>query len=652
MPIEKIKSQLKTIPHGAGVYQFFDVKDRVLYVGKAKNLFKRVSSYTKQNQLSARIGRMVFLAQRVEIIRTENEVEALLLEHNLIKKLEPKFNILLRDDKTFPQILITNHQFPQITKYRGDRVDMGSHFGPFASAHDVNKTIDVLRKSFLLRSCADTEFKSRKKPCLEFQIKRCSAPCVGEISYDEYDLSVKNAIGFLSGKSAEVQKNLAQKMQKFSGEHEYEKAATIRDQIKALASIHTKQNINVDELRDFDSIAAIRSSEAVCVYVSFYRGGQNFGARPYFFEIEEEKNLSEFLVEFLGQFYLAQTPPPLILLNLEIAERKLMEEFLGELFNLGKQKALFGFGGGSWSSFSSGSGSPDPDPMFASKGNEASQVEALTQTCGRGQETPSSKIETPSSKIETPSNKIETQSSNIETQSSNIESSSSKVSDRSFGSVGSRIASIIIPKKGWKHSLIKDQEKIAAEVLSQKISQNLNNKELLLEVKRIFDLPKIPGRIEVYDNSHTGGENAVGVLITAGVDGFIKSGYRKFNLLKEKMLTIKKDDTAMLREVLTRRFSKLKKEEYPDFIIIDGGKGQLSAAQEIFNDLKVKIPFICMSKGEDRNAGEEFFHRTGFESFTLPKHHPTMHYLQRLRDEAHRFAIMTHRKKRSKNFIV
>lgn len=629
MPIEKIKSQLKTIPHGAGVYQFFDVKDRVLYVGKAKNLFKRVSSYTKQNQLSARIGRMVFLAQRVEIIRTENEVEALLLEHNLIKKLEPKFNILLRDDKTFPQILITNHQFPQITKYRGDRVDMGSHFGPFASAHDVNKTIDVLRKSFLLRSCADAEFKLRKKPCLEFQIKRCSAPCVGEISYDEYDLSVKNAIGFLSGKSAEVQKNLAQKMRKFSGEHEYEKAATIRDQIKALASIHTKQNINVDELRDFDSIAAIRSSEAVCIYVSFYRGGQNFGARPYFFEIEEEKNLSEFLVEFLGQFYLAQTPPPLILLNLEIAERKLMEEFLGELSNLGKQKALFGFGGGSGSSFSSGSGSPDPDPMFASKGNEASQVEALTQTCGRGQETPSSI----SSKIEVPSSKIETGFSKME---------------------GSSNKNLIIncPKKGWKHSLIKDQEKIAAEVLAQKISQNLNNKELLLEVKKIFDLPKIPGRIEVYDNSHTGGENAVGVLITAGVDGFIKSGYRKFNLLKEKMLTTKKDDTAMLREVLTRRFSKLKKEEYPDFIIIDGGKGQLSASQEIFNDLKVKIPFICMSKGEDRNAGEEFFHRTGLESFTLPKHHPTMHYLQRLRDEAHRFAIMTHRKKRSKDFMV
>jgi len=545
MSIELIKSHLKSIPKTSGVYQFFDAKDQVLYVGKAKNLQKRVTSYTKENQLSARIGRMVFLAQRIETIQTENEVEALLLEHNLIKKLEPKFNILLRDDKTFPQILITNHQFPQITKYRGVKNSKGSHFGPFASGFDVNRTIDVLRKSFLLRNCSDAEFKSRKKPCLEYQIKKCSAPCVAMISKDEYETSVNNAIDFLSGKSAEVQKKLAQKMQRLSEEMDYEKAAIIRDQIKSLNSIQTKQNINVAEFKDFDSITAVTINGAVCIYVSFFRGGQNFGAKPYFFEIEESKKLNEFLAEFLGQFYLLQTPPNLILLNLELLEKKLIEDFL------------------------------------------------------------------------------------------------SKISDKK--------SKIIIPKKGDKLALIKDQEQIAIQNLEQKILQHLNNKELLLEVKNIFDLPKIPQRIEVYDNSHTGGENAVGTLITAGVDGFIKSGYRKFNIRFD--LSKNRDDTSMLQEVLTRRFSKLEKKEYPDLIIIDGGKGQLNAAQKVFDELKIKIDFICMSKGENRNAGEEFFHRTEKESFTLPKHHPVMHYLQRLRDEAHRFAITTHRKKRAKKMI-
>ncbi len=571
MPISAIKSQLKSIPKTSGVYQFFDAKDGVLYVGKAKNLQKRVTSYTKENGLSPRISRMIFLAQKIEIIQTENEVEALLLEHNLIKKLQPKFNILLRDDKTFPQILITDHFFPQITKYRGAKSDKGWHFGPFASAHDVNRSIDVLRKSFLLRNCSDAEFKSRRKPCLEHQIKKCSAPCVSLISQDEYKISVQNAVDFLSGKSAQVQKNLAQKMAAESAKENYENAAQIRDQIKALNSIQTKQNINVDEEKDFDAITAVSNNGAVCIYVSFFRGGQNFGAKPYFFE-EAIGDRREAIAEFLGQFYLAQTPPSLILLNCELAEKKLLAGFLEKI--LGK--------------------------------------------------------------------KVE----------------------------------IITPKKGAKLALIKDQERIALQNLEQKISQNLNNKELLLEVKKIFDLTKIPQRIEVYDNSHTGGTNAVGAMIAAGCDGFIKSGYRKFNLhssqnsypsphpsptrgegvppplsLWERVgVRGKNDDTAMLREVLTRRFSK-KHDGWPDFIIIDGGKPQLSAAQKIFGELKIKIPFVCMSKGEDRNAGEENFHQSGREFFTLPKHSPVMHYLQRLRDEAHRFAIMTHRKKRGKMMI-
>ncbi len=544
MTIELIKAQLASTPTTSGVYKFFGEKDCVLYVGKAKNLRKRLASYGKENQLSARIARMIFLAQKIETIQTENEIEALLLEHNLIKKLSPKFNILLRDDKTFPQILITNHKFPQITKYRGAKNGNGLSFGPFASAHDVNHVIDALRKSFLLRNCSDAEFKSRQKPCLEYQIKRCSAPCVAMVSEEDYQNSVSNAVGFLSGKSAEIQKKLTHEMRRFSEKMDYEKAALIRDQVKSLNSIQTKQNINVDELRDFDSISIVSMNGAVCIYVSFYRAGQNFGARPYFFEIEEGKNLGEFLSEFLGQFYLSQTPPSLILLNLELPEKKLMSEFLEKILN--------------------------------------KKVEILT------------------------------------------------------------------PKKGAKLALVKDQENLAIQNLEQKISQNLNNKELLLEVKKIFDLPKIPQRIEVYDNSHTSGTNAVGVLITAGVDGFIKSGYRKFNITFEGEKN--RDDTAMLREVLTRRFAKSKKAEsiYPDLIIIDGGKGQLNAAQKVFSELDVKINFICMSKGEDRNAGEENFHMIGRESFTIPKRHPAMYYLQRLRDEAHRFAISAHRKKRRK----
>ena len=552
MPVETIKSQLAKIPQTSGIYQFFDAKDNVLYIGKAKNLRKRITSYTKENQLSARIGRMVFLAQKLEVTQTENEVEALLLEHNLIKKFAPKFNILLRDDKTFPQILITNHKFPRITKHRGERSGNGLHFGPFASGLDVNRTLDVLKKSFLLRTCTDSEFKSRQKPCLEFQIKRCSAPCTGEITQSDYESCVKNAVDFLSGKSAQVQKQLTQKMQNFSEAQNYEKAAEIRDQIKSLNSIQTKQNINVDELKDFDAITLVALEGKICAYVSFYRAGQNFGAKPYFFENNEDKNLSEFMAEFLGQFYLSQNPPSLILLNLEPSEKKLIESFL------------------------------------------------------------------------------------------------SKIAEKKV--------EISVPKKGAKIALIQSQEQIALQIVEQKIIEKTNNQELLLELKNIFNLPKIPQRIEVYDNSHTGTTNAVGTMIAAGVDGFIKSGYRKFNLFKNST-SQNKDDTAMLSEVLTRRFSKLEKSQWPDFIVIDGGKGQLSAAQKIFTEFEIDIAFICMSKGENRNAGEEVFHlsknidSSGVGSFTLPKHHRVMHYLQRLRDEAHRFAIMTHRKKRDKAML-
>jgi len=557
MSIDIIKGQLKNIPKSSGVYKFLDAKDNVLYVGKAKNLLKRVSSYTNKNSLSTRILRMVTLAQKIEYVITKTEIEALLLEHNLIKQLSPNFNILLKDDKTFPQILISHHQFPQIAKYRGLKNNKGQYFGPFVYAGDVNRTIDILRKNFLIRNCTDQEFKSRKKPCLEYQIKKCSAPCVGLISKDEYKENVKNAINVLCGKSQEVQEIFRQKMQFYSTNFEYEKALIYRDKIKSLDVIQAKQNINFDNAKDFDLIVAVEINGRVCIYVSFYRLGQNYGARPYFYDIDDGKNLVELLTGFIGQFYLNEAPPTNVVIGLEIEEKKLMEQYLSSLNN---QK------------------------------------------------------------------KVE----------------------------------ILIPKQGDKMALIKDHERIAMQILEQKISHNLSNKQLLLEVKKVFGLAKIPQRIEVYDNSHTASQNAVGAMITAGADGFIKSGYRKFNIKNkteidnDKKFLIKegKDDTAMLEQVLLRRFSKLKTNEYPDLIIIDGGLGQLSSAQKIFSELNIKIPFVCMSKGKNRNAGEEYFHQVNKESFTLEKNSPLMHYLQRLRDEAHRFAIMTHRKKREKNFLL
>ena len=556
MSIEIIKAQLKNIPKSSGIYKFIDSKENVLYVGKAKNLLKRVSNYTNKNNLSMRILRMVTLAQKVEYVITKTEIEALLLEHNLIKQLSPNFNILLKDDKTFPQILISNHEFPQISKYRGLKNNKGQYFGPFVYAGDVNRTIDVLRKNFLIRNCTDQEFKSRKKPCLEYQIKKCTAPCVGLVSEDEYKENIKNAVDVLSGKSQEVQEIFREKMQFYSANFEYEKALLYRDKIKSLDAIQAKQNINFDNAKDFDLIVAVAVSNRVCIYISFYRLGQNYGARPYFYDINDGKNLAELMTGFIGQFYLNETPPTSVVIGLAIEEKNLMQQYLTSLNN---QK------------------------------------------------------------------KVE----------------------------------ILVPKQGDKINLIKDHEKIAMQILEQKISHNLSNKQLLLEVKKIFGLSKIPQRIEVYDNSHTSSQNAVGAMITAGVDGFIKSGYRKFNIKNkaeidnDQKFLIKdgKDDTAMLEQVLLRRFSKLKTTEFPDLIIIDGGLGQLSSAQKIFSELNIKIPFVCMSKGKNRNAGEEYFHQINKESFTLEKNSPVMHYLQRLRDEAHRFAIMTHRKKRSKSFF-
>jgi len=550
MTIEIIKSKLPNIPKSSGVYKFLDSSGEVLYVGKAKNLFKRISNYTNKNGLSSRIFRMVTLANDIEYIITKTEIEALLLEHNLIKKISPNFNILLKDDKTFPQILISNHKFPQISKYRGLKNNKGQYFGPFVYAGDVNRTIEVLRKNFLLRSCDDKEFKSRKKPCLEYQIKKCSGPCVDLISVEEYQENVKNAVNVLTGKSREVQENFRQKMQEFSDMMEYETAMIYRDKIKSLDIIQAKQNINFETAKSFDLIVMVAISNRVCVYISFYRLGQNYGARPYFYDLENIDQ-QEILSAFIGQFYLNENPPTRIIIDRELSDKNLMQNYLSEIIK----------------------------------------------------------------------KKVE----------------------------------ILSPKSGDLANLINDNQQIAKQILEQKITKNLTTKKLLLEIKNIFELPKVPQRIEVYDNSHTSFKNAVGAMITAGCDGFIKSGYRKFNIKIEELNGDKNflpnDDTAMLKQVLRRRFSKLNIKDFPDFIIIDGGKGQLSATQEIFDELKIKIPFVCMSKGKNRNAGEEFYHQTNKESFALEKNSPVAYYMQRLRDEAHRFAIMTHRKKRAKEFL-
>jgi len=546
MTIKIIKSALKNIPKTSGIYKYFDQNDKILYVGKAKNLYNRVNSYSRTNTLSPRISRMVSLIHRIEYIETTTEVEALLLEHNLIKELLPRYNILLKDDKTFPEILITNHDFPQIKKLRikHNNNQDGYRYGPFASGFDVTRTIEALRKIFKIRNCTDSDFKSRKKPCLEYQIKKCSAPCVNLIEKEEYLESIEQSKNFLKGKSNEVQKELTKRMLVNSQKQNYEKSAEIRDQIKSLDAIQAKQNINIANLGDLDIITVTQIGDLSCIYVSFFRSGRNLGSKPYYYNITKDKKPNELLAEFLGQFYLSHIPPKSVLLNQKIDDKKLMEEFLNKFSN--------------------------------------------------------------------------------------------------------HNSDIIVPQRGQKLDLIKDQEKLALLSIERKISQNLSNKDLLLEVKKIFGLKKMPQRIEVYDNSHTGGENAVGCMISSGVDGFIKSGYRKFNIRFEEK---ERDDTAMMKEVMNRRFSKLKKDEYPDLIIIDGGKGQINAVNQIFKELKINIPTIGMSKGENRNAGEEFFHQISKQSFTLPKNSPIMYYLQRLRDEAHRFAIMTHRKRRDKNML-
>jgi len=536
--IEVIKGYLKTLPPEPGVYRMLSERGDVLYVGKAKNLPKRVVSYTQPARLPLRLQRMVAATRSMEFVTTHTEAEALLLECNLIKELQPHYNVLLRDDKAFPYIAITRHAFPQLLKHRGTRkLDEATYFGPFASAGAVNETIATLYRVFGLRNCNDTMFETRTRPCLQYHIKRCTAPCVGKVNERQYADQVRQAKDFLSGKSSDIQAELAQEMQQAADIRDYEKAASLRDRIRALTSIQSRQDINAVGIDDADVIAATQLAGQTCIQVFFFRQGRNYGNRSYFPSHEKDLPVADVLAPFLGQFYAGRPVPKLLLLSEEPAERELFEQAL--------------------------------------------QTE------------------------------------------------------------------IQVPQRGEKKRLVDHALTNAHQAIERRLAESATQTRLLRGVADLFGLEDLPQRIEVYDNSHVQGAHAVGAMIVAGPDGFIKNQYRKFTIKDQDAAG---DDFAMMREVMRRRFSKAAEENnLPDLVLIDGGLGQLSAVTETLAELGLtEVPLVAISKGPDRNAGREFFHQNGKDSFQLPENDPVLFYLQRLRDESHRFVIGTHRAKRAK----
>ena len=547
---ELIRKKIPLVSNSPGVYRMLDKKDQVLYVGKAKNLPNRLKSYVLDRKHPMRTERMLALTNNLEIVTTDSEAEALLLEANLIKKFKPKFNILLRDDKSFPYIIIEKDcDWPQLSKHRGKKNKNGYYFGPFASAGSANWTIKILQKVFLLRICNDSVFKNRDRPCILYQIKRCSAPCVNHLSKTEYSKLVSDAILFLSGKSKNIQKKLSLEMEKSSEKMDYEKAAVLRDRIKALAQIQSSQNVSSANLDNADVISIAQEAEKSCVQVFFYRSKQNWGNQSYFPSHDKSHTAEEVLASFIAQFYENKNVPSEILINKKIKDLNLIK------FALEKKEEKF--------------------------------------------------------------------------------------------------ISIKIPTKGSALKLSMMAEKNAKEALIRKIFESETNNKLLNEVADKFKLDISPRTIEVFDNSHIQGTNSVGALITFGSEGFIKKRYRKFNI-KNKELNAG-DDYGMLKEVFERRFSKIVKSKkqtdvvIPDLVIIDGGKGQYSVGRKMLDELGFHdIPIIAIAKGKNRNKGDEtFFHKTS--AIKLSKREPLLFFLQRLRDEAHRFAVSSHRMKRKKN---
>ena len=542
-----IRKELPLIPKSPGVYRMLDHKDVILYVGKAKNLPNRLKSYVAEKNHIIRTARMLSQTFKLEITTTANESEALLLEANLIKKHKPKFNILLKDDKSFPFVFISNKdQWAQVTKHRGKKDKEGFYFGPFASAGTANWTIKMLQKIFQIRVCDDSTFKNRRRPCILYQIKRCSGPCVDYIDKEDYKKSVDQAIQFVSGKSRDIQKNLSKQMEEASEKLDFERASIFRDRIKSLNIIQSSQRINEANLIDADVIAAYKESGKTCIQVFFYRSKQNWGNQAYFPKHDPDQSLSEIMSSFLMQFYENKNVPKLIIINTEIEDKKLIEETLSK------------------------------------KENSA--------------------------------------------------------------------ISINVAKKGTKAKVIAMAEKNAKESLNRKIYETNNNKNLFEGVAKKFDLKNGLNLVEVYDNSHISGTNSVGAMITFGNEGFVKKRYRKFDI---KTKGNEQDDFAMLKEVLTRRFKRamLEKGNYltlPDLILIDGGKGQYSSAKEVLDEFGLHdLPMIAIAKGKLRNSGDETFFYKG-KSFKFDKNDPTLFFMQRLRDEAHRFAITSHRAKRAK----
>lgn len=552
--VEAIKEALKTIPGNPGVYRMISAKGEVLYVGKALNLKKRVTSYTHFHRLPNRLRNMVSRTVEMEIVVTRTEAEALLLEANYIRKMQPHYNILLKDDKSYPWLAITKDTFPRIMRHRGKPQKGATYWGPFASARAVMQTQQLIERSFLLRSCTDAVFTSRTRPCLLYQIKRCSGPCVDRISREDYARLVTQAKEFLNGGAQSLQQKLTAEMEEASEEMAFERAALIRDRIRSFTNMMTSSAVNPATIDEADVIAIWQQGGRSCIQVVFIRGGRNNGNRAFYPVHDPDESAEDVLGAFISQFYADKTPPALILTNTVMAEAKLHAEAL------------------------------------------SLQRERKVQ--------------------------------------------------------------LVVPKRGEKKIVTDHAVLNAREALERKMAESAGQKQLLEGVEALFGLPRTPQRIEVYDNSHIMGQSPYGVMIVGGPEGFTKRAYRKYAI---RGPVAPGDDFGMMREVMNRRFAHVAREgeekasespDWPDMLLIDGGKGQVSAVQAMLAEMGVTtVPVVGIAKGVDRNAGREWFHKEGMEAFQLPERDPVLFYLQRLRDEAHRFAITTHRAGRSKAFV-
>ena len=553
--ISLIKEELRTIPNKPGIYKMLDKENKVLYIGKAKNLYNRVNFYTQPNRLNTRLSNMIGSVKNIQVEITTTEIEALLLESNLIKMHKPLYNILLKDDKSFSMIFLsTHHNFPQISSHRGKKNKKGEYFGPFISKGAIVKTIETIQKAFRLRNCNDNIFSARKRPCLQYQIKRCSAPCVDLISQQKYKEKVKDTIKFLSGNTNEIKENLAEAMRSESSNLNYEKAAVYRNRLQALSDITAYQTINNEQIKNLDILVLKKKNHLAVIQTTVFRSGSNYGSMPFYPKINSENSVEEIMEAFVCQFYEKHIPPQLILVNVLPKHKQLLEKFL------------------------------------------------------------------------TGQSKLNTQ--------------------------------IQKPLKGLKYELIKNGEKNALEFLNRKIYEKASNKGNLELLKNRFKINSQLKKIEIYDNSHIQGSNPVGAMIVFSADGYIKSSYRRFNFLDSKNGHIKEiktkinDDYYMMEDMISRRFQSKNNIDFPQVIIIDGGKGHLNIVSNVLKDLSINDVFvIAVAKGRDRNSGNESFFVNNNKNVYLDKNDPLRFFIQNLRDEAHRFAIGTHRNKRTKNLF-